>query len=65
MKLALDKYINILDPGQEVYLVPEVLSKTVDGIEFIPVIESLTKPSLHWVRKDAYKKNGKIIWNFK
>jgi hypothetical protein len=63
MKVKLKVVKNKLDHTQKMYLIIGIPNKTIDGVEYIPVIEDPNSRRLHWVRKDAFeeKPNGTKI----
>jgi len=61
MKVLCDVLVNGLDNNHKVYLIPGMNSKFVDQVEFLPVFEDPKHPKLQWVRKDAYKKESKVM----
>lgn len=54
MKVKLKVVKNKLDETQKMYLILGIPNKTIDGVEYIPVIEHPNSRRLHWVRKDAF-----------
>lgn len=57
MKIICDVLVNGLDNNHTVYRIPNMESKFVDNVEFVPVFDNPKRPKLQWVRKDAYAKS--------
>lgn len=60
MRVQAEVLVNGLDENHKVYQIVGMNSKFVDQVEFLPVFEDPKRPRLQWVRKEAYRKIGKI-----
>lgn len=65
-KVTLMKYENVTNG--EVYFgyrVKDALIKEIDGIKYIEVVDTLTRPKQIWVKLDALKLIGDVMFDGK